>query len=300
MASYSLFKLKSDSSVVCLVIGQGLIGSAVSEELKHYCDELSGEITGLDVNWETADGLKNVLLEVAKRFSPNRLEVVWCAGKAGFGADDERMQREYDYYSEFLESLKNLESVSKKRFSLISSAGGLYENSGLVTESTRVSPLRPYGKWKLKQERLIEQLGIESRIYRASSVYGLGSRGARRGLIANMFNSALLREPMTIYAKPNTLRDYIYNVDIAKAVVADIINDVSTSLRMMVTGRASSINMLLNMIAKVSGQRVLATFIPDESNDQDIVFSQQFITKGAGLTTLEEGLSLLHRRIKSS
>jgi nucleoside-diphosphate-sugar epimerase len=158
-----------------------------------------------------------------------------------------------------------------------------------------LSPIRPYADAKLAQEQLLHDLGIDHRIYRVSSVYGLG--GNRMGLISVMLQSAINRQPMVIHANQNTLRDYILNTDIARTIVDDVLTNAAFGVRILASGRATSVDMLLNMVHKIIGARPVHSFQASGQNNRDIVFSPRIICCPARVTSLEEGIRLMANKL---
>ena len=175
---------------------------------------------------------------------------------------------------------------------LLSSAGGLYEDSGQVHSIKQTSLLRPYSKWKYKQERLLDKLGIRSRIYRISSVYGPSGNDKRRGLINTMISRAQIGNVVTISANQNTLRDYVFNRDLARHIVDSILKNTPPGVQILASGRPVSIDMLKNMVAKIMHKDVLVTYNPGSQNDKDITFDRSLVGFSFAPTSLEEGLPL--------
>jgi len=54
---------------------------------------------------------------------------------------------------------------------------------------------------------------------------------------------------------------------------------------------------LLNMVRRVTKKSVLASFVSDGSNDQDIVFERHLAVEAAASTSLEEGVWLTNKRM---
>ena len=293
--SLAAFKSYDKSNKAVIVIGKGLIGSAVVKQLSYYFDDISHDINKALVdkfNWNDSKALIRILQEFLLKTKIKHLEVVWAAGKAGFGATDAQMSDEYDYFESTIAYLATEVEYTDVSINLLSSAGGIYENSGFVDDITTITPQRPYAKAKIEQEQLLYELALPHRIYRVSTVYGAG--GSRIGLINAMMHSAHTRKPMVIYANQNTVRDYIYNVDVGKKIVNDIILTKKEGTYILANGRVASISLLLNLVQQISKKRVPVSFLSDGTNDKDIAFARNLIENDICLTSLEEGIRILY------
>ena len=160
-----------------LLFGSGLIGQAVRRAL-HQAGV--GEPQHYPFDWTYAPAQSHQIAALIPHIT-GCCDVVWAAGKAGFGAPMEQLEQEYE---SFLLALKTLKEAleGRLRMHLISSAGGLYEGQRFVDHDTIVRPLRPYGQIKLKQEEALAHQGIEAQIYRPSSVFGY-VRNGRQGFM---------------------------------------------------------------------------------------------------------------------
>lgn len=288
--AYKLFE--EDSKTICIVIGLGLVGSAISKYLSYFALPLPGNTSNEDT-WLNAERLATDIILASDYQANQRIELIWTAGKAGFSADENEMQKEFSFYKSVLELVQS-KIGDKLNVSLISSAGGLYENSTFVNDIEDVSPQRPYALYKLKQENFLSQSGINSRIYRVSTAYGLG--GKRVGLIRALLQSCISRQPVTIYASRDTLRDYIYNTDIARFVVNNILQNTAGCIHILANGRPVSIQALLSSVGRATGKQAVISFLPDDSNTKNILFHTNLLINQPAKTSLEEGVSLLYRR----
>jgi nucleoside-diphosphate-sugar epimerase len=276
------------------VVGLGLIGRAVAEQLNLQAVS-SPQANQFVVDWSESQSLINNFVQAMLSNDANHLELVWCAGKAGFSSKKTEFDHENDFFKKVVTGL--YENINDQlSVNLISSAGGLYENSGRVTSLEPLSPNRPYAYAKLAQEQFLNELGVNHRIYRVSSVYGVG--GSRMGLISVMLQSAINRQPMVIHANQNTLRDYILNTDIARTIVDDVLTDTEFGIRILASGRATSVDMLLNMVHKIIGVRPVYSFQASGQNDRDIVFSPKIVYCPSRVTSLEEGIRVMAKKLR--
>ena len=100
-----------------------------------------------------------------------------------------------------------------------------------------------------------------------------------------------------IYAQQNTLRDYIFSQDVARLVTRDIEAQDGYGVSLAASGRAISINMLLNMVRKITGRVPRVTYSTDVENSADITFSASLVRSSTSTTSLEEGLGILHKQL---
>jgi len=296
MNNVVFFSSDSTSGKAILVVGRGLVGDAICHRLNLFCS------LGLSQSWINNDWLNaSDLVSRTKRLVTNeglaKVEVVWAAGHGGFSATQAEMEKEFVFFKNCMDAFASLKSVDFS-INLISSAGGIYENSGRVEHIDQISPSRPYADIKLQQERLVCELGLINRIYRLSSVFGLG--GVRTGLVTTMLTNANFGKPITIYANQNTLRDYIWNVDCAKQVVADILNGGVLGPRIVASGRPTSIIMLSNMVGRVTGRVMLESYRPNQTNQNDITFSPSVLDANFSASPLEISLKIINRRLKGN
>lgn len=153
-------------------------------------------------------------------------------------------------------------------FLFASSAGGLYggHGDGLITEATPPTPITPYGRQKLLQEGIVARLhesgSMRTVSCRFTNIYGLaGGRLRRKGLVAALVESAMLRQPVRLFVSPDTRRDYLYNVDAARMALAetDTVEEASDGPRATII-RAGSTMAIVNLVASVA--RALRRRVP--------------------------------------
>lgn len=108
---------------------------------------------------------------------------------------------------------------------MTSSAGGVYAGSAQppFDVDTPAVPLSPYGELKVAQEALALELLSSTCpvvIGRISNLYGPGQNLAKlQGLISRLALSAVTQQPINIFVPLDTIRDYIYVDDAARAIL---------------------------------------------------------------------------------
>ncbi len=158
--------------------GIGLLGSSILRALR-VRGQLSEE--RLPLGWDLCSeqggaelaAIGTRLEELLDQSSARELSVVWSAGRAGFSATPAETEAELASYQAALDWAAALgERVGRPTsFHLLSSAGGLFEGSGLVTSQSAPAPQRPYGELKLRQEQALGERSLLARIYRPTTVY---------------------------------------------------------------------------------------------------------------------------------
>lgn len=279
---------------LCFVVGLGLIGGQIAKQLRRHAGSLDIEIKN-DLFWQDPSYCLTEILSIIERNKCKKIDLVWSAGKSGFSATDDVMQKEYDYFATVIHGLDKFRDILI--VNLLSSAGGLYENSRHVTDINEVSPCRPYGKWKLRQEQYLNDVGFMSRIFRISSVYGFGPARSRAGIITTMIRNAKANKTTTVYASPHTLRDYVYHDDIANHVIQNIIDEMPLGTNVIASGRATSIDTLKNMIKVISGKNLRISYVIDNLNSNDILFSRSILPVSLRTISLEEGIRNIYAKL---
>lgn len=291
--SFSVFRLNDESSTACIIVGLGLIGSAVQRECAVHGKPvyLNGRF-----DWSESDTIVQALKPFI-RDSDGYVEIFWCAGKSGFFASDEDLEQEFLIFEKTISELTKLGATLG--VNMLSSAGGLYEGCDNIIESMdTIHPLRPYGRWKHLAEQSLQSMDVRSKIYRVSSVYGSSSSNSRRGILSALFDSVYLNSPATVYAKASTLRDYVDCADIAKYIVSRIPEDRDV-IALLASGRPTSIDMLINMVGRATRRRPRVTYHCDTNNDLDIVFSSNLIASEFKPRPIEEGVLALASQYKN-
>ena len=200
--SLDVYRIPDKLNSVCIIVGLGLIGAAVQRVLA-----IEGKRVTIarksTMDWSSSESIFQEI-EPYLRLSDSRVEVIWCAGKSGFLATNSQLEGEFVIFERTMEKLSKYDRDISVSF--LSSAGGLYEGSGgALSRSGQITPLRPYGIWKSKQEECLISSALRAKIYRISSVYGSNSTSSRRGILSALFESSYLNRPATVYAKASTL-----------------------------------------------------------------------------------------------
>ena len=248
------------------VVGRGgLLGSSVEQASVMHEIWTGG---GLDWKGDDLDGqIDRAVANFVESTGDRDWAVIWCAGAGVVGTSLPTLQRETESLRRVLEGLRDARPPG--RLFLSSSAGGVYGGSPdrPITESSEPQPLGDYGRNKLTQEAMAQQwsaaTGHRVAIGRISNLYGPGqSLAKRQGLISQICLSTLLRQPISIYVSLDTIRDYVFADDCARAIVAMIERldhepPGSTVTKLLGSARSISIGGVLAESRRVLGRRPL-------------------------------------------
>jgi UDP-glucose 4-epimerase len=136
----------------------------------------------------------------------------------------------YDILANLPASVSLLESIkgySLKKFIFVSSGGTVYgpASDGPIVETHSTNPISPYGITKLTIEKyglMYHRLhGVPFTIVRPSNAYGVGQRAfSGQGFIATAIGLMKNGEPVTVFGRSGTIRDYVHVSDVASGIVA--------------------------------------------------------------------------------
>lgn len=285
------------------IFGIGLIGQEIYTALKKTYNPAE---TFLPFSWATQaqqsgqiDTILDALTAVAfdQEVEHTEIAVVWSAGVAGFAGNDTELEQEHSAFLKILDLCKSLshkESFKKIEFHFLSSAGGLYEGQRMVDVQSLPAPKRPYGRAKLRQEKILEACGdsLKISIYRPSTVYGFHSGTIRQGLVVKLMSCLLAGQTTTIYGRPHTLRDYIMSSDVGQ-FIAHKIGLATASNRaeyLLASGKPTSLMEIVLLVEEVFQRRVLVRYSLDADNALDNTFRRNYRPNGWNPADLAYGV----------
>lgn len=204
------------------VIGRGLLGRAVERER-------GTSAAARTIRWGDPDAsvidLRTHATALARREGP--LEIYWCAGRGVTSTPREQLDLEVDVFRRALEVFADVLQGRDVRVFLSSSVGGAYALAPYppFTEETPVAPGSSYGVAKLAMEQELaafaRQTGWRTFVGRITNLYGPGQDMAKgQGLVSVITDSYVTGHPVSLYVSLDTLRDYIYEDDCARVIVA--------------------------------------------------------------------------------
>lgn len=214
-----------------LVVGAGgLLGSALYAQLRDVAPSVVS-IGGFDwnSNRHVRDAFRQGVSELLWQSGNDRWSVHWCAGIATLHSNHRESDREKSLLRDFLATLDSQATraqLCNASITFASSAGGVYANSPNPphTEFSEPRPSTPYGRAKLSSERLLtdwcESRDVQLTIGRIASLYGPSQNLAKpQGLLSKVVQSALMREPLSLFVPLGTTRNYIAADDAAKLLL---------------------------------------------------------------------------------
>ena len=299
---------RHDSQESChhfiLLFGIGFIGRhiflALSSTGQFDCREFPFDWRDSDRQHLELTQIRNYLaarLNVAQS-SMCRVDIIWAAGKAGFGERESQFLSESLTIRNLLDFTKELDcsiSIQRAWFHHFSSAGGLFEGQRLVSNFTTPDPLRDYGRIKLGQETNVSDMlpkVFKTAIYRPSSVYGLAISKNRIGLISALIRSALTGVEAEIYGSLNTLRDFVLVTDIANFVRSKVLyQPPENSTFTLCSGKPASVIEVIGLIQQVANHKLNMRYRILTDNALDNSYCQKILPSNWYPTGLKEGIA---------
>lgn len=278
--------------------GAGYIGSFMVKRLLERGDEVV-------VADSLERGHKEVIDERAKLITGNLLDKVFVEEVfrekfdtvihfAGFIAMGESMENPYLYFqNNVFSSLNVLEQLAKTGSNnfIFSSSAGVYGDPEQIPipEESQTKPTNPYGESKLIVEKIMSWYGktkqistVALRYFNASGASLDGLMGERHDpeshIIPNAIKALLENKPFNLFGtdyktKDGTcVRDYIHVLDLVEAHVLaleKIKTNPGNYTYNVGTGMGFSSREIINMIEKVSGQKVNVLESPRRPGDAD-------------------------------
>jgi UDP-glucose 4-epimerase len=137
-------------------------------------------------------------------------------------------------------------------FSLITTAGALYDGTKVLEKHSLPKPKNIYGETKLAEERIIQQLcnlkGANYRSIRMTNVFGPYS-DKKLSAIHAFIRSGIKNQKIFINGDGNQRRDFVYANDAAKAIIEHSILDETDEITSTIgSHRSVSINDIINII----------------------------------------------------
>lgn len=279
-----------------VLLGSGVIASAVAGSLKQHGHTRIRPIT---IPWESnkrSKALGDALSELPS-VPRGRNALIWAAGQAGFSADEQSCNEELLAFKDTVDAVEQI--VARPRgtpisLHLVSSAGGLFEGLTRVSVDSPVTPRRPYGYLKRRQEEMALQMSdrIPVSIYRVSSVYSCPRPGQRVGLVGELLRNGLDRRPSAIFGAMDTLRDYVGSSEVGRHIAGGVLDPHGSAagVKMVVSGRPTPIAAVIEIVQRLLRRRLLVSF-EDAWNARDITFDPAIRARGFRAEDLRVGVS---------
>ena len=223
------------------------------------------------IPWHDPGAASQVLYEQARGLSAEAGDgpwcVVWAAGAATTSTPPEQALAELEPLTGMLTGLRSARPSGPGAVFITSSAGGIYAGStgAPFDDATPPAPLSAYGELKLAQETLARDVleGICPVVVgRIGNLYGPGQNLAKlQGLISRLALSAVTQQPTNIFVPLDTIRDYIYVDDAARAVLdavhaAAAGDHARTRTHVIASGQGSTVGQVVRTMNLVAKRRV--------------------------------------------
>jgi UDP-glucose 4-epimerase len=258
-----------------LVVGRGLLGSQVVRAIAGR----SRPVITVPVPWHDPD-LAFASLQPALRAAEEgkSWRMAWCAGAGVIATRPEQLHTEVALFERVLSSIR----TPPESFFLSSSAGGVYAGSPAGPPFDELSPTRalvPYGEAKLLMEdtaRRLAERGSRVVLGRIANLYGPGQDLTKpQGLVSQLCLSGLTRQPLSVYASLDTLRDYVFAEDAGRMVMAcldriSVESAGSVSVKVLASGTAVSISELIGAVTRLFRRRPRLSTRPAPNQVRDL------------------------------
>jgi UDP-glucose 4-epimerase len=284
----------------------GLVGRAIAASLLRLSEWASQELafSWVDPSQRLLDKslIEQFIIRSAdlpingEAYGIRRLDIVWVAGRAGFGSSQADVEQEFDAFRDVLaigEHLCQQIPMASHAFHLFSSAGGLFEGQCQVHRESIPEPKRPYGALKLEQESHLAAATqkVSKLIYRPSSVYGYSGTGLRIGLVSALLQNAIRHRVSQIFGEPHTIRDYVLASDIGSFMANRLMAPPCNSETfLLASGRPSTMFEMLRKTEQAVGRRLYCQFDSRPSNASHISFSKSALPNDWSPSDLDTGI----------
>ena len=266
------------------VIGSGgLLGGALISELTQSEDTLYEPVTKF--NWSNPSVANELIKQAACQFCAQAAKgpwtIYWAAGTGTMHSTEQALHEETSCLETLISSLLHdtILNLNVGAFVFASSAGAIYAGAQeeVITESTVPSPINAYGREKLQQESLVNQLnkngqGASVISCRITTLYGFKSKdGKQQGLIAQIVRKILTNQVVHIYVPLETMRDYITAKDAAKQMINVALTLRKTSgihIKIIASGISTSIAQILAILKQICKRNLRVITQADEKSAQ--------------------------------
>lgn len=189
--------------------------------------------------------------------------VVWAAGGASPTVAAERPDLVAAELADFRRAMECVAAlVRQPRVILLSSGGTVYgaPDRPPFAEADRPYPANAYGRYKLAEEHILQDVGLNSTALRIANAYGPGQRGMRgQGVLAVWMRSILSGQPIRIHGSGAVARDYVFADDVAAAVELTIASETAPRALNIGSGLPTALDDLLAALTRVVGDDHVVT-----------------------------------------
>lgn len=276
-----------DKIKVIVTGGAGFIGSHISEYWisqgaeVHVIDNLR---TGYLSNIDKINGVKFHKVSITERDKIFKIfpGTVYVHHLAAFVSVPESISKPNECYDINVNGLINILDASKEfgvRKIIFSSTAAVYGDNPVSPKNIdlKPNPKSPYGETKVQGELLLNDFNLLSDIgaisLRYFNVFGprQDPKSQYAAAIPIFIGKAIKNEPITIYGDGTQTRDFIYVQDVVNVNVLAAKNEQFNGVLNVASGKAISINEIVNVILKLTGSK--SKIIYSKERDGDIKHS---------------------------
>jgi len=247
--------------VITWTIGAtGLLGSALVRQARTQLDVSP-------ISWQDPPRAREQLIAgtraLATRAQDAPWRILWAAGASTVATTADQTHAELLAVESLASAIADHGPRGPGTVFLASSAGGVYAGShpAPFSNDTPIAPISPYGILKAEQEAVIRSLGSTCHVVigRIANLYGPSQRlDKAQGLISMLVRAAATRQSLNIFVPLDTMRDYVFVDDAARAILSACEPSVDPGVRVEViaSGRAVTIGHLIRLVEVVTKRKV--------------------------------------------
>lgn len=257
--------------VTCVIGGAGFIGRAVVDELVNRNDrevvvvgrEPSAPHLSPTVRYvQNASGATDALLDELLAGVDEVIDLAYAT------VPQTSFQNPVnDILVNLPEAVRLFEHAARwslRKFVWISSGGTVYGHANQIplTEEHSTNPVSPYGITKLAIEKYAHLYHTTAQLpivcVRPSNAFGEGQRVyAGQGFVGTAIASLLDRRTLDLFGAEGTIRDYLHVRDIARGVVAALVDGHAGQIYNLGSGIGHSNRQVLDLLAPLAQSRGL-------------------------------------------
>jgi UDP-glucose 4-epimerase len=154
--------------------------------------------------------------------------------------------------------LERARQVGVKSLAFASTGGAVTGSTDapVITETTPLAPLTPYGATKAAAEMLMSAYtaayGVRCASLRFTNVYGPGMQ-AKDSIVARLMRAVRLGTTFEIYGSGRQMRDYVHVLDVVAAIRKALTDDRWDGPTVIGTGTSLSVLDVVDQVRRVSG-----------------------------------------------
>ncbi len=283
------FRSDTEDRPTVIVVGEGLIGAAVSARLRR---RRWGSETFQPTDWSDPRSVGSGIASVVEPLEADApLEIVWSAGTTGMDDSGAGLADALDDFAAQTGSALDAAEGRPVRLHHLSSAGALGPPSG---RSRFAVGDTPYAARKSGEEDIVSRTGV-GRIHRVSSVFGTPERARRSGVIGLMVDNALKARETQLFARTTTMRNYLHASDVAEALVRSFTTPGLDPI-LLAANRSHPMSEVVAQVSHVVRRPVPIAYRPP-ANAHDMVFDPREASPLLPQRSLVSGIRLVHDAI---